>query len=417
MNRRTLLHLAAGAAATQTLARVIAAAQDRSPAEMATDEDFWATVRNEFTIDRLVINLNNGYVSPAPRTVQEAMKRYLDYSNMGPYPTMVRQLDPKIEMSRRMIAEAAGCDAEEIAITRNSSEALEIAQLGIKLERGDEVLTTNQDYPRMLNTFEQRARREGIRVKQISFPVPVTSMDDLYRRFEEGITPATRLILVCHITNRTGQIFPVRRICDMAHARGIKVIVDGAHAFSHFPFQIPDLACDYYGVSLHKWTFAPIGTGFLYVRKPLIRETWALMASTEPQDDDIRKFEEIGTHPAANFAAICEAMAFNQNIGIARKAARLRYLKDRWANALGAQAKVQILHNPAPEMSCGIGMFGLRDGDLAALSRALEARHGIFTAYVGHPEYNGLRITPSVYTTVRDIDYFVRAVETELKRA
>jgi isopenicillin-N epimerase len=415
MNRRDLFHIVAGAAATQALSRALSAAQDRTPAEVAADEDFWAAVRNEFTIDRLVVNLNNGHVSPAPRTVQEAMRRYLDYSNMGPYPTMIRQLEPKIEMSRRMIAETAGCDAEEIAITRNSSEALEIAQLGIKLERGDEVLTTNQDYPRMLTTFDQRARRDGIRVKQISFPVPAISLDDLYRRFEEAVTPATRLILVCHITNRTGQIFPVRRICDMAHQRGIKVIVDGAHAFSHFPLQISDLNCDYYGVSLHKWTFAPVGTGFLYVRKPLIRETWALMASAEVQDGDIRKFEEIGTHPAANFAAICEAITFNQNIGIERKAARLRYLRDRWANAIGSHPKVRILHNPAPEMSCGIGMLGLRDGDLPALGRALEAKHGIYTAVVGHPEYIGMRITPSVYTTIRDIDYFVKAVETELK--
>lgn len=416
MNRRDLLHLAAGTGAAQAFARSMVAAANRPPDEVAADEDFWAAVRNEFTVDRLVVNFNNGAVSPAPRTVQAAMRRYLDYSDMGPYHTMIRQLEPKVEMARRMIAEAAACDPEEIAITRNASESLEIAQLGVKLNPGDEVLTTNQDYPRMLTTFDQRARREGIRVKQISFPVPSPSLDDLYHRFEEAVTPATKLILVCHITNRTGQIFPVRRISDIAHARGIKVIVDGAHAFSHFPFRIPDLGCDYYGVSLHKWTFAPVGTGFLYVRKPLIRETWALMASTQPQNGDIRKFEEIGTHPAANYAAICEALVFNQNIGIERKAARLRYLRDRWAAALGSHTNIRILHNPAPEMSCGIGMFSLRDGDLSALGQALETRYGIYTVIIAHPEYVGMRITPSVYTTVREIDYFVHAVETELKR-
>jgi isopenicillin-N epimerase len=416
LNRRNLFQLATGAATT-AFTRAIAAAQDRPTAQMATDEDFWATVRNEFTVDRLVVNMNNGHVSPAPRTVQEAMRRYLDYSNMGPYHTMIRELRPKVEMARRMIADTAGCDPEEIALTRNSSESLEIAQLGVKLNPGDEVLTTNQDYPRMLTTFAQRSRREGIRVKEISFPVPAPSMDDLYRRFEQAVTPATKLILLCHITNRTGLIFPVRRICDMAHTRGIKVIVDGAHAFNHFPFRIPDLGCDYYGVSLHKWTFAPIGTGFLYVRKPLIRETWALMASSERQDDDIRKFEEVGTHPSANYAAICEAVTFNQNIGVERKAARLRYLKDRWANALGSHPKVRILHNSEPEMSCGIGMFGLKDGDLQALGRALETKHGIYTAVSAHAEYTGMRVTPSIYTTLREVDYFVRAVETELKRA
>ncbi len=417
MNRRNLLQLAAGASAAQAFAVATAAAQDRSPADLAIDEDFWATIRNEFTVDRTVVNLNNGHVSPAPRTVQEAMRRYLDYSNMGPYHTMIRQLRPKIEVARRMIADVAGCDTEEIAITRNASESLEIAQLGVRLGPGDEVLTTNQDYPAMLATFAQRARREGIRVKQISFPVPVPNLDDLYLRFERAVTPATRLILVCHITNRTGQIFPIRRIADMAHERGITVIVDGAHAFSHIPFKIPDLNCDFYGTSLHKWTFAPIGTGFLYVRKSRIRETWPLMAAEEDLDDDIRKFEHIGTYPAANYASICEALMFNQNIGIERKSARLRYLKDRWANALGAHPKVRILHNPDPEMSCGIGMFGLKDGDLLPLQRSLETKYGIYTAFHGHAEYTGMRITPSVYTTVGEIDYFVRAVEAELRSA
>ncbi len=321
MDRRNFLHLTAGTAVATlqgvAVKNALAATATRStPEQAATDEDFWTAVRNEFTTDRTIINLNNGYASPAPRTVQDAMKRYLDYSNMGPYHTMIQQLEPRKETARRMIAEAAGCDPEEIAITRNSSESLEIAQLGIDLKPGDEVLTTNQDYPRMLTTFRQRERREGIKLKTISFPVPAISLDDLYQRVEQGVTPKTKVILVCHITNRTGQIFPIRRICDMAHARGIPVIVDGAHAFNQFPYRIDELNCDYYGVSLHKWTFAPIGTGFLYVRKSRIKQTWALMASSTRQDDDIRKFEEVGTHPAANFDAICEAMTFNQNIGI-----------------------------------------------------------------------------------------------------
>ncbi len=166
----------------------------------------------------------------------------------------------------------------------------------------------------MLTTFQQRERREGIVLKAISFPVPTLGMDDLYQRYERAVTPKTKLILVCHITNRTGQIFPVRRICDMAHARNIPVIVDGAHAFSHFPFNLSDLDCDYYGVSLHKWTYAPVGTGFLYVKKSRIASTWSLMASGEKQAGDIRKFEEIGTHPAATHNAITEALVFNENL-------------------------------------------------------------------------------------------------------
>jgi selenocysteine lyase/cysteine desulfurase len=342
------------------------------------------------------------------------MNRYLDYSNMGPYHTMVRELYPKIESARRAVANAAGCDPEEIAITRNSSESLEIAQMGIDLEPGDEVLTTNQDYPRMLTTFRQRERRDGIKLKAISFPVPAVSMDDLYQRFEQAVTPRTKLILVCHITNRTGQIFPVKRICDMAHARGITVIVDGAHAFNQFPFKISDLNCDYYGVSLHKWTFAPIGTGFLYVRKSKIKETWPLMAANPSQDNDIRKFEEVGTHPAANFLAITEAIRFNESIGIERKAGRLRYLRDRWSDQIAKSPKVKILHNPAPEMSCGIGMFGVVGADASKLVSALQTKYGIYTAYVPHEEYIGIRVTASVYTSPQEIDYFAKAVLTEL---
>ncbi len=407
MNRRDLFQLATTLATATSAAKVFAA-----PAA-ASDEDFWAGIRNEFTTDRTVVNLNNGYASPAPRSVQEAMRRYLDYTNMGPYHTMVRELDPKIETARRMIAETAGCDPEEIAITRNSSEALEIAQLGLNLKPGDEVLTTNQDYPRMLTTFRSRERRDGIRLKTISFPVPVTSMDDLYRRYEEAITPNTKALLVCHITNRTGQIFPVRRICDMAATRGIISIVDGAHAFNHFPAKIPDLNCDYYGVSLHKWTFAPIGTGFLYVRKSRIKDTWPMYAAGPDRDGNIRKFEEIGTHPAANFDAICEAIAFNRAIGIERKAARLRYLRDRWANQIAGNPKITILHNPAPEMSCGIGMFSVK-GDAAKLVSALQTKYGIYVALMGHEEYTGIRVTASVYTTPQEVDYFAQAVNKEV---
>ena len=415
MNRRQLLQAAAGATAAQRAFSANPTASARSAAEVARDEDFWISVRDEFTTDRTVINLNNGYVSPAPRTVQEAMRRYLDYSNMGPYHTMVRELYPRIATARRMIADVAGVSADEIALTRNSSEALEIAQLGLNLKPGDEVVTTNQDYPRMLTTYQQRERRDGIKLKMISFPVPVVSPDDLYRRFEEAITPRTRVVHFCHITNRTGVIFPVRRICDMARARGITTIVDGAHAFSQFPFRISDLNCDYYGVSLHKWTFAPVGTGFLYVRKSRIKDTWPLMAADAREDESARKFEESGTFPAANLLAICEAITFNENIGLDRKAERLRYLRQRWSDRLASNPKVKILHNDTPDLACGIGMLATVNAEASKLVSGLQAKHAIYTALMGHEEYTGIRITPSVYTTVQEIDYFAHAVETELK--
>jgi isopenicillin-N epimerase len=422
MNRRNLFRLAAGTAmaalqdtAIDRVSAAAASAKGRTPEDMAADEDFWTEVRSAFTVDRNVVNLNNGYVSPSPRGVQEAMRRYLEYSDMGPYHTMIAVLEPQVEMVRRRLAQAAGCDPEEIAITRNSSEALENAQYGIDLKAGDEVLTTNQDYPRMLTTFRQRERREGIVLKTISFPVPPPGMDDLYQRFEKAVTPRTRLILVCHITNRTGQIFPIKRICAMAHARNIPVIVDGAHAFSHFPFQISDLDCDYYGVSLHKWTYAPVGTGFLYVRKSRIAGTWPLMAAGLSQDNDIRKFEEIGTHPAANHNAITEALVFNEHLGIDRKAARLRYLRDRWALRLAQNPKCRILHSADPAQSCGIGFLAFNGVDAGKMRETLWNKYAIVTAHVPHEEFTGLRITANVYSTLRDIDTFSEAVETEVK--
>jgi len=343
------------------------------------------------------------------------MRRYLDYTDMGPYHTMVATLERQVESVRRRLALAAGCDPEEMAITRNASESLENAQYGVDLQRGDEVLTTDQDYPRMLTTFAQRQRREGIVLKTISFPVPTLGMDDLYQRFEQAITPRTKLILFCHITNRTGQIFPVKRICQMARSKNIPVIVDGAHAFSHFPFKISDLDCDYYGTSLHKWTYAPVGTGFLYVRKSRIASTWSMMASDEKQAGDIRKFEEIGTHPAANHNAISEALLFNENLGIDRKAARLRYMRDRWANRLAQHPKCKILHSPDPAQSCGIGFLSFAPGvDAGKMRETLYNKYNIITAYIPHNTYSGLRITPNIYTTIRDIDYFSEVIEKEL---
>jgi selenocysteine lyase/cysteine desulfurase len=415
MNRRQVFQLAAGAAAAVRGFAAPVSAAGRPAEEIARDEDFWIAVRDEFTTDRSVVNLNNGHVSPAPRTVQEAMRRYLDYSNMGPYHTMIRELDPRVATAKRMVAELAGVSADEIVLTRNSTESLEMAEFGLNLKAGDEVLTTNQDYPHMLTAYQQRERRDGIKLTQLSFPVPVTSADDLYQRFEKAVTPQTKVIHFCHITNRTGVIFPVRRICDMAAAKGIITVVDGAHAFSQFPFKVSDFNCDYYGVSLHKWTFAPVGTGFLYVRKSRIKDTWPLLAAVARQDDSIRKFENIGTYPAANFLAICEAIVFNQNIGLDRKAERLRYLRQRWTDQLAANPKVKILHSATPELACGIGMFGLTSGDLSKLNTALISKYGIYTSVMPHAEFTGMRITPSVYTTVQEIDYFAKAVDTELK--
>ena len=416
MRRRDLLQLAGlhatSIAVAQNASRYV---QDRTPQSVAADEDYWAEVRTAFTIDRNIINLNNGGVSPSPRVVQDAMRRYLEISNMAPVHTMWRILEPQVEVVRRRLAASFGCDPEEIALSRNASEALEIAQLGLDLQRGDEVLTTNQDYPRMITTWRQRERRDGIVLKFLSFPVPPPSLDDLYQRFERAITPRTRVLLLCHITNRTGQIFPVKKICQMARQRGIEVIIDGAHAFAHFPYKHEDLDCDYYGTSLHKWVMAPHGTGFLYVRKAKIPALWPLMAASDSLRDNIRKFEEIGTHPAANHNAITEALTFTESIGVERKAARLRYLRDRWAVRLARLPKVKILHSPDPAQSCGLGFLGLdKSIEPAKVGATLWEKHGILVTSMSSEEYGGLRITPNVYTTLEEIDTFAAAVEKTL---
>jgi selenocysteine lyase/cysteine desulfurase len=324
-------------------------------------------------------------------------------------------LEPEIENVRTRLAMSFGCDREEIAITRNASEALEIAQLGVELKPGDEVLTTDQDYPRMITTWQQRERRDGIKMKMISFPTPPPSMDDLYKRFENAITPRTRVILFCHITNLTGQIFPVKKICQMARQRGITTIVDGAHAYAHFPFQRDDLDCDFYGTSLHKWLLAPHGTGFLYVRKERIAKHWPMMAAPAGMDDNIRKFEEIGTHPAANHNAIAEALTFHESIGGERKAARMRYLRSLWQDRLTRFPNVTVRTSPDPEQSCGLALVSVEGKKAGALAEELWKQYRVFVVSIGHKDFEGLRITPNVYTTTREIDIFASAMEKLIK--
>ncbi|MDX2031301.1 MAG: aminotransferase class V-fold PLP-dependent enzyme [Blastocatellia bacterium] len=388
----------------------------RTPEDVAMDEDFWFEIQRAFTVDRTLINLNNGGVSPSPRVVQEAMRRYLEFSNQAPVYTMWRILDPQVESVRKRLANAFGCDPEEMAITRNASEALEICQLGLDLKPGDEVLTTNQDYPRMLSAWRQREMRNGIKLRMVSFPVPPRDQNQLAEIIEKNITPATRVIHFCHITNLTGQIFPVKRICQMARERGIEAIVDGAHAFAHFPYKHRDLDCDYYGTSLHKWLLAPFGTGFLYVRKSKIRDLWPLMAAGEPRSDNIRKFEEIGTHPAANALSIAEALTFHEGIGAERKAARLRYLFQRWARRLEPLKGVKLLTPFDPKQSCGLANVSIAGMDHGKLGAWLMNEYRIITTPIKHDEFEGIRITPNIYTTTQEIDTFADVMERVIQK-
>ena len=382
-----------------------------TPTEVAGDEDFWMEVARAFTVDRSLVNLNNGGVSPAPAFVQAAMKRHLDFSNELPAYTMWQIQEPRREGVRQRMARAWDVDPEEVAFTRNASESLQTCQLGMDLQPGDEVLTTTQDYGRMITTFQQRARREGIVLRQISIPTPVEDTAEFVRLFEEAITPRTRVILACHMINLTGQILPIRELVAMARRHDLPVIVDGAHALAHFDFTIGELDCDYYSTSLHKWLFAPIGTGLLYVRRDKIPGLWPLMAAPEGMDANIRKFEEIGTHPAANTLAIGEALTFHESLQPARKQERLVYLRNYWAEQLLRHDRVRLHTSLQPGRACGIANVEVVGENTGAIQAWLWNTHRIFTTPINHAEFTGLRISPSVYTTLEELDRFVEAMD------
>lgn len=402
--------------AQAVLEKKIKEVKNLTPFEVAQDESFWFYVQQAFNIDRNIINLNNGGVHPAPKIVMDAVHRYLDFSNGAPPYNMWRLLQPRKELIRKKLADTFGCSPEEIAITRNVTESMQIALLGLELKPGDEVLTTTHDYPSMKNALFHREKREGVVVKTFDFPYPPPNLKVLAELFEKNVTSKTRLILVCHITNLTGQIFPIRDICQMARKRGIEVVIDGAHSFGHFEYKQKDLDCDIYGANLHKWIMAPIGTGFLYVKKEKIRNIWPLFPAPDPQSDDIRKFEHIGTHPEYLELAIGEALTFHHGIGGKRKEERFRYLRNYWAKALEKLPGVKILTSYDPQQSCGLGTFTVENMDMAKLSEILFDKHKIYTISVNVPEdVVGIRVTPSIYTTLRELDVFIEAASYYIK--
>jgi selenocysteine lyase/cysteine desulfurase len=372
------------------------------------DEDYWREVQRAFDLDRSIINLNNGGVSPSPTHVVDAMVRDLRFSNVAPVHHMWDVLEPRIEGVRRELAREFGCEPDELAITRNASESMETLILGLDLARGDEVIVTTQNYPRMLTAWEQRERRDGIVLRRIKFDVPPRSMAYVVDRFREAVTPRTKVIEVPHITNLTGQIMPVRELVRLGRASNIEVLVDGAHSFAHFAFTRDELECDWFGTSLHKWLLAPIGTGFLYVRRARIPSLWPLMAAPATMNANIRKYEEIGTHPAANHNAIAVALAFHRAIGSERKATRLRFLRDRWAKRLTAASdRIRVLTPLTdPRQSCGIGLLHIEGVEVPKMVAHLWEKHRIITTPIVHPEFNGLRITPNVYTSLEEVDVF-----------
>lgn len=414
-SRRAFMSRLAGAAvaapvlnatAVRRLLAAERAAAGRGAVGLADDEDYWGEIQRAFDTDRALVNLNNGGVSPAPAHVLEAMVRDLRFSNEIPVEHMWGVLEPRLETVRRDLAHDFGCDPEELAIVRNASEANETMIFGLDLAKGDEVVVTTQNYPRMLTSWEQRERRDGIALRRIAIPVKASDAE-IVARYREAITPRTRAIEVMHISFLTGQILPVAEIVKLGRERGIPVFVDGAHAYAHFPFTRDALGCDYYGTSLHKWLHAPIGTGFLYVRRERIPGLWPLMGAAKEQDANIRKYEEIGTHPAANHNAIGVALAFHRSIGIERKWRRLRWLTQRWAAPLRQASDRVRIHTPLDdERSGAIAVVQVEGVDTGKLREWLWGRHKIFTVAIKGPDFEGLRVTPSIYTTRDEVDRF-----------
>lgn len=378
--------------------------------ESITDETFWYQVKNAYTVSPTVINLNNGGVCPQPMVVQQAVERYNRLSNEAPSYYMWRVLDKGREPLRRRLAELAGCSAEEIAMDRNSSEALETIIFGLPLKAGDEVVLTKQDYPNMINAWKQRAHRDGIVLKWLNLELPTEDEEAIVQQFTDAFSERTKIVHVTHLINWCGQVLPTAAIARAAHARGIEVVLDAAHSFAHLDYKIPELECDYFGTSLHKWLCAPFGSGMLYVKKDKIKKLYPLFAAPDPESDDIRKFEHLGTRSFAIEQAIGQALDFHHMIGSERKAKRLHYLKNYWAEQVMELPGVDFQTSMHPDFGGAISLLRIEGKEPGEVARELFNKHKIHTVAINWENIHGVRVTPNVYTVTKDLDVLVQAV-------
>ncbi len=428
-NRRSFLSRAGALSATtiigsitqpawsRNLKSVLREAENISPDQLATEEDFWYYVQQAFTVSPGLINLNNGGVSPAPKTVQEAMKRYYDYSNEAPSYYMWRVIDQGREPLRNNLAKLAGASPEEIAINRNSSEGLETIIFGLQLKAGDEIVCAKQDYPNMVNAWKQREIRDGLKLVWINLELPSEDDNYMVKQYVDAFTTKTKVVHVTHTINWNGQILPVSKIADEAHKRGIQVVVDGAHSFAHFNFKIPDLHADYYATSLHKWLYAPIGSGMLYVKKDRISSLYPMFATDNPLKDDIRKFEHLGTRPFFIEQAIGKAIEFHEMIGSERKEKRLHFLKNYWFERVKNIPKVKLHTSFNPKYGCAIGVVSIDGKKPSELDSFLLDKYKIHTVGIEWENIKGVRVTPNVYTTTKNLDLLVEGIERFAKQS
>ena len=414
MNKREFLRTLGSASLGVVVAPATLERYARMPyAELARQDAFWATIRGKYRLTPDYINLENGYYSMQAEPVLDAFVGHVRRTNREASRYMrTAQVPDKLRVRTRL-AGLAGCSPEELIVTRNTTESLDTVIAGHDWKPGDEAVMAAQDYGAMLEMFKLQARRYGMVNRVVSLPHDPRSDDEIVQLYANAITPRTRLLMVCHMVNITGHILPVRAIADMAHARGVDVMVDGAHAFAQLDFAIPDLGGDYYGASLHKWLGVPLGAGILYVRREKIAKLWPIYGDSAFADTDIRKLNHTGTHPVHTDLAINDAIDFHQSIGVARKEARLRFLQQYWTRQVRGVPRI-VLNTPSdPKRSCAIANVGIEGVKPADLARELFERFRVWTVAIDRAEarVHGVRVTPHVYTTTTELDTFVRALK------
>jgi selenocysteine lyase/cysteine desulfurase len=393
------------------LARLFDSVSHIPSGELAGKEDFWLSVRDGYKLKPDYINLENGYYCIQPQEVLEAYIAHVREINLqGAYYMRTVQFENKNIMAAKL-ADLAGCAKDEMIITRNATESLDMIINGWHWKEGDEAIMAETDYGAMLDMFQQAGKRYGVVNKIVSIPINPKSDDEIVQIYADAITPKTQLLMVCHMINITGQILPVRKICDMAHSKGVQVMVDGAHAFAHIRFKVPDLHCDYYGVSLHKWLSVPLGAGLLYVKKENVSKIWPLFAEGAYKEDDIARLNHTGTIPVHTDLAIANAIDFYNTIGAERKEDRLRYLQNYWTNKVRNLPNI-VLNTPAdPARSCAIANVGVKNMKPSDMADTLLKKYKIYTVAIDARTVKGCRITPNVYTTTGELDQLVTALK------
>jgi selenocysteine lyase/cysteine desulfurase len=384
--------------------------------EIANDDDFWKTIQQCYAQSEEFINLENGYFSPTPLPVLNAFVANNRMVNANSSFYMRRKKEDDRERVRQELATFAGVAADEVALMRSTTDGLNVVMLGLPLKAGDEVVLSNQDYDSMVEAFKQREQRDGIVLKTVNLPLQPINDDEVVRAYEKAITTKTRLVLATHMIHLTGHLLPIKKICDMAHTKGVEVVVDGAHTFAHIDFKIPDLGCDYYAASLHKWLCNPLGAGILWVKKEHIEKIWPLFGETSRPKTDIRKFERFGTQNTAIQLSLSAAIKFHNIIGSARKLEHLRGLKNYWVEKLAEVDGVSFNTPMQNERTGAIANFSLKGYTPTQLATALYDKYKVFTVGIESAAVNGVRITPHLYTTAQHLDTLVNAVKELAKK-